>query len=76
MYLIATRGGETRRIEIPLAVDLAGTAEAWAATCALDVWEAAEIVSPNWPHATEAIDDAPIVADPTPAPDSLILDED
>lgn len=76
MFLIVTRGGETRRIEIPLDVERAGTAEAWAATCALDIWEAAEIVSPNWPLPADAIEDAPTVADPIPAPDTLILDED
>lgn len=76
MFLIVTRGGETRRIEIPLDVERDGTAEAWAATCDIEVWTAAEVVSPNWPHPADAVVDAPIVVAPISAPDTLILDEE
>lgn len=77
MFLIVTRGGETRRIEIPTDVERAGTAEAWAATCDLELWTAAEVVPPTWPLPA---DDAPMAETPvtvdTPAADPLILDED
>lgn len=79
MFLIVTRGGETRRIEIPLDVESAGTAEAWAATCAPDVWAAAEVVPPTWPLPA---DDAPTVDAATVAildalaADPLIFDEE
>lgn len=80
MFLIVTRGGETRRIEIPLDVERAGTAEAWAATCDPNVWTAAEVVSPNWPlppleMVVAPLADAPVMIAP-PAPDTLILDEE
>ena len=72
MFLIVTRGGETRRIEIPTDVERAGTAEAWAATCDLELWTAAEVVPPTWPLPA---DDAPVTVD-SPAADPLILDEE
>lgn len=79
MFLIVTRGGETRRIEIPLDVERAGTAEAWAATCDPKVWTAAELVPPTWPLPA---DEAPVVDAATVAildalaADSPILDEE
>jgi hypothetical protein len=82
MFLIVTRGGETRRIEIPLDVERDGTAEAWAATCAPDVWSAAEIVPASWPSfdgvvfVLAPVDASTDAVLDTPAPDPLILDEE
>ena len=81
MFLIVTRGGETRRIEIPLDVERAGNADAWAATCDADVWAKAELVPASWPFDVGVFVLTPVDAPTdavldTSAADPLILDEE
>lgn len=78
MFLLITRNGDTRRIQVPDAVErMSDALAAFAANPPQDAWDGAERVSPHWPHEAPPI---PTVAEPVVtielpgAPDTLTDD--
>lgn len=69
MFILTTRGGETRRLEIPADVERAGQADAFAANPPAEAWKQAAVVPWYWP-ATE-----PPAAAPTETPVDAAIDE-
>lgn len=63
MFIITTKNGERKRLEIPDAIERAGKADDYAANPPADAWALAEVIGPNWPHADAVVVDAPAVPD-------------